>query len=242
MAIALAGNARDVAGRSCRRQSAAHRSLAREVLSPVEVDGIGFDFSERRLRMRWQTMTVGFVVAALLVTLLAPNVDAQSRRQQRRGNRQGGNIPSQQTQIIPGTPTQPYASDTTGMVVQPTQTAGNQPQVNGNQPQTTGSNQPQMTGGNQPTTTSYYQPSGQTATVALNDTPFAQTQLQVAPGTKVLFTNQGNSAHSVISGQGLFDSGDIPARSTYDCTFNLPGTYTFYDRNNPNIRGTIIVR
>jgi len=203
--------------------------------------------------MRWQTMTAGFVVAALLVTVLATDVDAQTRRQQRRGNYNGGPAYSgQPVQVIPGTPYLPYATDATGMViVQPNQAAGfqpltpgyNQPQTTvGNQPQTTGENQPEMRGGNQPTTTSYYQPSGQTATVALNDTPFAQTQLQVAPGTKVLFTNRGNNPHTITSGQGLFDSGTIPAQATYDVTFNQPGTYSYFDRNNPNIRGMIIVR
>jgi plastocyanin len=82
--------------------------------------------------------------------------------------------------------------------------------------------------------------STQTSNLDISDTAFGQ--LVVNRGTKVTWTNQGKGSHTITSSQGLWDSGPIPSGYVYDCTFTQPGTFPFYDKSNPNLRGEIIVR
>jgi plastocyanin len=95
-----------------------------------------------------------------------------------------------------------------------------------------------------PPTETYAQPAPapQPVNLTMTDNSFGQPQLVVRPGTRVIWRNGGQTNHTVTSSNGLWNSGDIPPGGTYDCTFNAPGTYTYSDRHNPNMRGEVIVR
>jgi plastocyanin len=56
---------------------------------------------------------------------------------------------------------------------------------------------------------------------------FNPTQLTVAVGTTVTFTNKDNADHTATS-SGVFDSGRIKSGNTYTFKFTTPGTYFFY--------------
>ena len=57
---------------------------------------------------------------------------------------------------------------------------------------------------------------------------FNPTQLTVAVGTTVVFTNKDNADHTVTDYGHSFDSGRIQSGITYSYTFNTAGTYYFY--------------
>ncbi len=74
---------------------------------------------------------------------------------------------------------------------------------------------------------------------------FNPTQLAVAVGTTVTFTNKDNANHSVTSTNNLFDSGTIKNGSTFTYTFTTAGTYYFfcnYHSSNPAEEGAIKVQ
>lgn len=81
------------------------------------------------------------------------------------------------------------------------------------------------------------------------DTAFQPTPLEIAPGTKVTWTQTGDQPHSVTSVDGTFDSNpkckpldseacDF-AGAKYSFTFKKPGEYPYYCRIHglPNGRG-----
>jgi plastocyanin len=74
---------------------------------------------------------------------------------------------------------------------------------------------------------------------------FNPTQLVVAVGTTVTFTNKDNANHSVTETSRIFDSGKIKSGNTYSYTFNTPGTYYFlcnYHSSNSLEQGAIRVQ
>jgi plastocyanin len=54
------------------------------------------------------------------------------------------------------------------------------------------------------------------------------TEIHVAPGATVLWTNSSPLAHTVTADDGAFDSGNIDAGGTFSMTFDAPGFYTYY--------------
>ncbi len=54
------------------------------------------------------------------------------------------------------------------------------------------------------------------------------TQLTIAVGTTVTFTNKDNANHTVTSTGNLFDSGTIKSGNSFTYTFSTAGTFYFY--------------
>ena len=70
-------------------------------------------------------------------------------------------------------------------------------------------------------------------------------QLVIAPGTTVTFTNKDNANHTVTSAAAKFDSGTIKSGSTFSYTFNDLGTHYFYcnfHTTNSAEQGAILVK
>jgi plastocyanin len=63
----------------------------------------------------------------------------------------------------------------------------------------------------------------------------------VPPGTTITWTNTGQIGHTVTSDDGVFDSGDLPPGATYSFTFDTPGTYWYFCKPHPFMRGRIVV-
>lgn len=57
---------------------------------------------------------------------------------------------------------------------------------------------------------------------------FTPSQLVIASGTTVTFTNKDNANHSVTNINGLFDSGKITSGNSYPFTFTKTGSFSFY--------------
>ncbi|MCA1644117.1 MAG: PQQ-dependent dehydrogenase, methanol/ethanol family [Chloroflexi bacterium] len=63
----------------------------------------------------------------------------------------------------------------------------------------------------------------------------------VPPGTTITWTNTGDLTHTVTSDDIVFDSGDLAPGQTFSFTFDQPGTYWYFCRPHPFMRGRIVV-
>lgn len=76
-------------------------------------------------------------------------------------------------------------------------------------------------------------PGGAEVRVSLVDFEFQPKALKVAPGTTLVFVNQGQAPHTVTDPQGRFDSGVLAPGAEFRYTFTEPGTYALYCRIHP---------
>ena len=85
---------------------------------------------------------------------------------------------------------------------------------------------------------------GKTMTVNIKDFAFHPSHMTVAPGTTVKWVNKDKTAHTATSTQprGVFDSGKLKRGESYSFTFKHPGTYKYYCKIHPNMKGTVTVR
>ena len=95
---------------------------------------------------------------------------------------------------------------------------------------------------------------GPTASVTIHDNMYAPSTINVQVGTKVTWTNNGPSSHSVTSDSTGFDSGalDAPTGNGYggmtsggffQVTFTTQGTYKYHCMFHPTtMQGTITVQ
>lgn len=78
--------------------------------------------------------------------------------------------------------------------------------------------------------------------VSIADNSFTSSSLTVAKGTKVIWTNNGATIHTVTSDDGAsFDSGAIASGGTFSYTFNTTGTFGYHCQIHSGMTGTIIV-
>lgn len=103
-----------------------------------------------------------------------------------------------------------------------------------------------------PTATSTHMPATTTPTQqAASDDPsseigianfrFGPGELEVKAGTKVTWTNQDGTRHTVTSDDDVFDSGSMENGGTFSFTFNEAGTFTYHCNFHPGMVGTVIV-
>lgn len=88
--------------------------------------------------------------------------------------------------------------------------------------------------------------------VVISGFVFEPASIEVAAGTRVRWTNEDMFAHTVTSGQpggptGQFD-GDLgeldnvdASGTTFDTAFTEPGTYPYFCRFHPKMRGEVVV-
>ena len=79
---------------------------------------------------------------------------------------------------------------------------------------------------------------------------FSPDNLQIRPGTTVVWKNDDNITHTVTSGKGMndtskgkiFDSGPIGIGKTFSHKFDLVGTYYYFCSLHPTMVGTVTVK
>jgi plastocyanin len=73
---------------------------------------------------------------------------------------------------------------------------------------------------------------GSEADVTVLDNTFNDENIQVAQGTKVVWTNDGRQNHDIVpvddSVEFGIDPGDFQPDGVYEYTFDKPGTYRYY--------------
>jgi plastocyanin len=65
--------------------------------------------------------------------------------------------------------------------------------------------------------------------------------LTVSAGTTVTWVNNGSTAVTVTSPDGLFDSDTIASGASFSYTFDTPGTYRYFCVPYPHMKGVITV-
>jgi len=76
----------------------------------------------------------------------------------------------------------------------------------------------------------------------VQDFLFQPARLQVAAGTTIVWTNNGQVTHTVSAQDGSFDSGPIEPGAQRSITFSRRGTFAFHCTPHPFMRGVIVVR
>lgn len=83
----------------------------------------------------------------------------------------------------------------------------------------------------------------ETNSITIKDFAFSPATVKVKKGTKITWTNQDNTAHTVTATNGGgFDSGSIANGGTFSFTFNQTGTFTYKCNFHPDMFGTVIVQ
>jgi plastocyanin len=70
---------------------------------------------------------------------------------------------------------------------------------------------------------------------------FTPTQVEVAAGTRVEWTNTDPTPHTVTARDGSFDSGTLDPGARFATAFEQPGTFAYVCRIHPAMRGTVRV-
>jgi plastocyanin len=77
---------------------------------------------------------------------------------------------------------------------------------------------------------------------AVQDFRFQPDRLEIAAGTTIVWTNNGQVMHTVTAADGSFDSGPIEPGQRRGITFSRAGTFPFHCTPHPFMRGVIVVR
>jgi plastocyanin len=84
-----------------------------------------------------------------------------------------------------------------------------------------------------------------TGTVNITNMMFTPSQITVAKGGTVTWTNNDSTTHTVVddlSNVGGPNSGDIAPGATYSFTFTKTGSFQYHCNIHPSMRGTIVVK
>jgi plastocyanin len=80
-----------------------------------------------------------------------------------------------------------------------------------------------------------------TVAVDINDLAFDPRQLDIAPGTRVMFVNNGAEAHTATADNELFDTGALERGESTWVFFRGSGTITYHDELHPDMKGSIVI-
>jgi plastocyanin len=78
-------------------------------------------------------------------------------------------------------------------------------------------------------------------TVVINHFKFHPPTLEVAKGTKVVFSNSADIAHTATD-NGVFNSGHIKPGESFAVHFEQKGTFRYHCEIHPFMHGKIVVR
>jgi plastocyanin len=76
---------------------------------------------------------------------------------------------------------------------------------------------------------------------SIQDFSFNPVNGAVAPGTTVMWTNEGSHAHTVTADDGSFDSGTLNPGDTFMVTFLGSGKASYHCRIHPFMKGSVTV-
>lgn len=77
--------------------------------------------------------------------------------------------------------------------------------------------------------------------VTIADFQFSPSSTTVHAGDTITWTNNGPSAHTATARVGSFDTGVLQKGASASHTFTQPGTFAYFCRIHPFMRGTIVV-
>jgi len=77
--------------------------------------------------------------------------------------------------------------------------------------------------------------------ITIVDFQYIPSNVTVPVGTKVIWTNNGPSEHTVTSDTAIFNSGTIAVGHKWNYTFNLAGSFPYHCGIHPSMHGIVIV-
>jgi Icc protein len=77
--------------------------------------------------------------------------------------------------------------------------------------------------------------------VRIDNFSFAPTELTVAPGTRVIWTNHDDIPHTVVGTEKQFASPVLDTDDRFTWEFTKPGTYRYYCSIHPKMTGTVVI-
>ena len=78
--------------------------------------------------------------------------------------------------------------------------------------------------------------------VTIADFDYAPPSITVAAGSAVEFTNTDSTNHTATADDMSFDTGDLGKDKSGSVTLSTPGTYTYFCRFHPFMKGTVVVK
>lgn len=85
-------------------------------------------------------------------------------------------------------------------------------------------------------------PTPATMAVAIDNFAFGPTDLTVAVGTTVTWTNRDDIPHTVVSTEKVFKSKVLDTDEKFSFTFSTPGTYPYFCSIHPKMTGKVVVQ
>lgn len=77
--------------------------------------------------------------------------------------------------------------------------------------------------------------------VAIRDFEFRPGTVNVNVGDTVTWTNRDSAVHTATADKGSFDSGNLSRGESYSKTFTSAGTYSYFCKPHPYMRGRVVV-
>lgn len=78
--------------------------------------------------------------------------------------------------------------------------------------------------------------------VSIKNFAFSVGSLSVSTGTKVTWTNNDATTHTVTADDGSFDSGNIAPGGAYSQTFSTAGTFAYHCSIHTNMKAKVVVQ
>jgi len=78
--------------------------------------------------------------------------------------------------------------------------------------------------------------------IGVYDNQLDPKRITIRVGDTLQWKNYSKNEHSIVSDDGLWDSGDLRKGRSFRFTFTDTGVYPFHDANNPLLYGTVEVR
>jgi len=80
--------------------------------------------------------------------------------------------------------------------------------------------------------------------VVINNFAFGPTTLTVKRGTTVTWINKDGDAHTVtaVGAKPLFGSNPLDTGESFSFTFSQPGTYAYFCKIHPTMKGVVVVQ
>ncbi len=85
------------------------------------------------------------------------------------------------------------------------------------------------------------QPAAERIEISISNFAFGPADVSVAAGTTVVFVNEDDAVHNVLSEDGQLQSPDLAKGETYEVTLDQPGTIGYICNIHQFMRGTITV-
>jgi len=85
------------------------------------------------------------------------------------------------------------------------------------------------------------EPSPKTENVTIQGTSFSPATVKINVGDTVVWTNSDDSDYTVIASDNSFSSGNIGSGKTYEHKFTRAGSFAYYCKYHPRMKGTVVV-